>query len=56
MVTFGTSHFVDVVLLFRSESLFKVYTTVEPLIKATPDARTPLYKGHFAESQMQWGL
>ena len=28
--------------------------TVELLIKATPDARTPLYKGHFAESQMHF--
>ena len=27
-------------------------TTVELLIKATPDVRTPLYKGHFTESQM----
>ena len=26
--------------------------TVEPLIKATPGVRTPLYKGHFAESQV----
>ena len=25
---------------------------LEPLIKATPDVRTPPYKGHFAESQM----
>ena len=24
--------------------------TVEPLIKATPDVRAPLYTGHFAES------
>ena len=27
-------------------------STVEPLIKATPDVRPPLYKGHFTESQM----
>ena len=26
--------------------------TVEPLIKATPEMRPPLYKGHFARSQM----
>ena len=25
---------------------------MEPLIKASPDVRTPLYNGHFAESQM----
>ena len=25
--------------------------TVEPLIKATPDVRTPLHKGHFNETQ-----
>ena len=28
--------------------------TVEPLIKATTDVRTPLYKGHPAESQMHF--
>ena len=27
---------------------------VEPLIKATPDVRTPLYKGQFTESQMHF--
>jgi hypothetical protein len=27
-------------------------STVEPLIKATPDARPPLYKGHLVGSQM----
>ena len=26
--------------------------TAEPLLKATPDRRTPLYNGHFAESKM----
>ena len=25
--------------------------TVEPLIKATPDVRTPLYTGHFADPE-----
>ena len=29
-----------------------VSSTVEPLTKATPEMRPPLYKGHFARSQM----
>ena len=37
-------------VLYR-EVVFQICTidsghTVEPLIKATPDVRTPLYKGH----------
>ena len=32
---------------------FEMYNyTVEPLIKATPEMRPPLYKGHFTRSQM----
>ena len=33
-------------------SCWKHIATVEPLIKATPEMRPPLYKGHFARSQM----
>ena len=30
------------------------FPIMEPLLKATPDVRTPLYKGHFAESQIHY--